>query len=161
MDPLLASKLAHLLHTTRQASLGTLNNGAPFISMVLFAPSPDFCSFYIHISSLAQHTHDIAADPRVSIMVMEKDDGAADPQQFSRITISGRAFEVSSADTDYMQASSLYLERYPASTAYFTLSDFRMFRIRAETARFVAGFSKASNLTTEDLQQASQAGKIK
>lgn len=156
MDTLLASKLAHLLRTTRQASLGTLNNGAPFISMVLFAPSPDFCSFYIHISSLAQHTRDIAADSRVSIMVMEKDNGAVDPQQFSRVSIMGQAFEVSGADSDYMQASFLYRERYPASVPYFTMADFHLFRIRAEAGRFVAGFAKVANLGIEDLLQASK-----
>ena len=125
--------------------------------MVLIAPSADLCNYYIHISRLAQHTQDIAADPRVGLLFMEKDDGSADPQQLARASITGRAFEISSGDLDYSQAQSLYLERYPASAPYFTFPDFRLFRIKAEAGRFVAGFAKTIPLTVEDLKQASQA----
>ncbi len=157
MDSQLAAKLAQTIRGTRQASLGTLQNGGPFVSMVLIAPSADLCNYYIHISRLAQHTQDIAADPRVGLLFMEKDDGSADPQQLARASITGRAFEISSGDLDYSQAQSLYLERYPASAPYFTFPDFRLFRIKAEAGRFVAGFAKTIPLTVEDLKQASQA----
>ncbi|PKN91808.1 MAG: pyridoxamine 5'-phosphate oxidase [Chloroflexi bacterium HGW-Chloroflexi-6] len=156
MEAQLASQLAQLIRSTRQASLATLHNGAPFVSMALVAPSPDLSTYYLHISRLAQHTHDIEADPRVSIMFMEKDDGSADPQQLSRISLMGRAFKVGSGDLDYPQASTAYLKRFPASASYFTFSDFYLFRVRAESGRFVAGFAKAMDLNTDDLKQASQ-----
>lgn len=157
MDEQLARQLKQLICTPRQAALGTLHNQAPFVSMVLVAPSQDLCSYYIHISRLAQHTRDINTDPRVSLMFMEKDDDSADPQQLSRISIVGRAFELTGGDPDYPAARSRYLERYPASAPYFTFKDFHLFRIKAESARMVAGFAKAANLTPDDLKQASQA----
>lgn len=157
MDAKLVGQLAQLIRSNRQASLATLHNGSPFVSMVLVAPSADFCTYYMHISRLAQHTRDIDADPRVGIMFMEKDTGIADPQQLARVSLIGRAFELSTGDTDYAHACNLYLERYPASATYFTLADFRLFRIKVDSGRFVAGFAKAFNLNLEDLQQASQA----
>lgn len=156
METQLASQLAQLIRGSRQASLATLHNGSPSVSMVLIAPSADLCTYYMHISRLAQHTRDIDADPRVGIMFMEKDTGLADPQQLARISLLGRAFELSTGDTDYAHACNLYLERYPASTTYFTLPDFRLFRIKIDSGRFVAGFAKAFNLNLEDLKQASQ-----
>jgi putative heme iron utilization protein len=156
MDSALAAKMAHIIHTSRQASLGTIRNGFPFVSMILATPASDFCAFYMHISQIAQHTQDIKANPRVSLMFMEIDNQLADPQQLGRISIAGQAFEMHSGDSDYPEACSLYLKRYPASAAYFAFSDFYTYRIVPEKGRFVAGFSKTINLTLADLRQASQ-----
>ncbi|MDX9991892.1 MAG: pyridoxamine 5'-phosphate oxidase family protein [Anaerolineales bacterium] len=149
--------MSKLIRGARQASLGSLYNGLPLVSMVLIAPSPDLSSYYIHISRLAQHTRDIDNDPSIGLMMMEPDQGAGDPQQLSRVSLLGRAFKISGGDSDYQQACSLYLERYPTTAPYFTFSDFRMYRIKIESGRFVAGLAKAINLTAEDLKQASQA----
>jgi len=156
MDTETFGKLANLIRATRQASLGTMQNGAPFLSMVLAAPSPDLCSYYIHISRLAQHTRNILADPRVSLMWMEADDGSADLQQLARISIVGNASEISVTDPTYPQTRSLYLERYPASEPFFTFVDFRLFQIKVTGGRFVAGFARADDFTLSDLRQASQ-----
>lgn len=156
MDAELASKLAKIIRENRLAALGTLHNGSPFVSMVLVAPGPDFCSFYIHISRLAQHTRDIAADNRVSLLLVEKDEGGIDPQQLARVTLVGRAFEVTSGDTDAPEARNLYLERYPASAPYFTFPDFHLHRITIESGRFVAGFAQTLSLKPEHLRKASQ-----
>ncbi len=156
MDTETLGKLANLIRETRQASLGTLHNGAPFVSMVLAAPSKDLCSYYIHISRLAQHTQDVLVDPRVSLMWMETDDGSADLQQLTRVSITGNASEISVTDPTYPQARSLYLERYPASEPFFTFVDFRLFQIKVTGGRFVAGFARAGDLTPSDLRQASQ-----
>jgi putative heme iron utilization protein len=156
MDSQLAIHLANIIRNSRQASLGTIHNGAPFVSMVLVVPSADLSNYYIHISRLAQHTRDIESDPRVSLMFMQKDENIADPQQLARVSLVGRAFRVSSGDADVSQAQALYLQRYPASESYFTFADFYMYRIKAEGGRFVAGFAKAVNLKVEDLRQASQ-----
>ena len=157
MDPELSQKMAEVIRSAQRASLGVLHNGAPSVSMVLFAPSQDLCNYYIHISSLAQHTRDIQNDPRVSLLFMEENADISDPQQLARVTILGRAFAVSPGDADAPEARNLYLKRYPASAPYFTFPDFHMYRIRAESGRFVAGFAQAFNLTVQLLQNASQA----
>jgi heme iron utilization protein len=156
MDDELSKKMAKVIRSAQRASLGVLHNGAPFVSMVLVAPSNDLCNYYIHISRLAQHTHDIGVDPRVSLLFMEENPDIFDPQQLARVTIVGRAFAVSSGDTDAPEARNRYLERYPASAGYFTFPDFHLYRIRVESGRYVAGFAQAFTLNPQHFLQASQ-----
>lgn len=61
--------LIRLLREQRVAALGTLRDGDPLVSQVLFATAQDFSIFIMHISRLAQHTQDILNDPRVSLMI--------------------------------------------------------------------------------------------
>ena len=146
--------LARLLHTQRIAALGTLRDGSPFVSMVLFAPSPDFSSLFIHISRLAQHTRDILQDNRVSIMLAETDSGAGDPQQLARVSIQGTAVEIPVTDSDYMECKAIYLAKYLHAAFNFQLGDFSLYRIRVSSARLVAGFGKIFDLTVEDFRKA-------
>jgi len=117
--------LGRLLRTQRIAALGTLRDGTPLVSMVLFAPSPDFTSFFIHVSRLAQHTQDISQDHRVGLMLAETDSGAGDPQLLARVSIQGTAVEVPVTDTGYAGCKSIYLTKYPHAAFNFQLEDFR------------------------------------
>ena len=71
--------LARLLRGARLAHLGTLRQGAPLVSMTLFLAAPGFDAFHVHVSRLAWHTQDMAADPRVALSIAETDDGREDP----------------------------------------------------------------------------------
>ena len=124
--------------------------------MVPFAASPDFVSFYIHISQLAQHTHDILADSRVSLMIAEHDAGVADPQTLARVSLQGEASEMAEADADYADAKARYLGRLPEAAFNFTLGDFSLFRVHATSARYVAGFGRIFNLTGEHLKKVAE-----
>jgi len=154
MDTETRQILARLLRTQRIAALGTVRDGAPFVSMVLFAPSPDCTSFFIQISRLALHTRDILQDRRVSLMLAETDSGAGDPQLLARVSIQGTAVEVPVTDDDYAECKSIYLTKYPQAAFNFLLGDFNLFRVRVGTARLVAGFGKIFDLKTEDFREA-------
>lgn len=146
--------LARLLRTQRLAAFGTLRNGAPLVSMILYAVSPDFMKFYLHASRLAWHTQDILQDPRASIMIAETDTGEKDPQLLARISIRGEAIAVPVAAAEYEEAKSTYLAKFPEAAFNFTLGDFSIYKIEPRTARYVAGFGRVFNLTAEDLEQA-------
>lgn len=150
--------LAQLIRTQRVASLGTLRDGAPFVSLVLFAPAVDFSAFYVHISTLARHTRDIQADPRVSLMIAQTDDRAVDPQTLARISIEGLAARVPAGDPDYGIARTRYLARAPQAAFNFSLADFGLYAITPARARFVAGFGKIFNLSVERLVETSGLG---
>jgi putative heme iron utilization protein len=68
MDAQIQQVLVRLIRDQRTAALGTVRNGAPEVSMVLFAASQDCPAFYLHISKLAHHTQNILHDARVSLM---------------------------------------------------------------------------------------------
>lgn len=148
--------LAHLIRTQRIAAFGTLRDGGPLVSMILYAVSPDFAQFYIHASRLALHTQDILKDPRVSLMIAETDTGEKDPQTLARVSIRGEAVAVPPTAADYEEAKAIYLAKFPEAAFNFTLGDFSIYKIVPRTARYVAGFGKIFNLTVEDFKQAAE-----
>src|SRR5579859_1045175 len=91
MDADASAMLARLIRDVRVAALGTLRQGAPLVSLVAFLPEADFGSVCLRVSRLAWHTQDMLADPRVSLVIAEPDDGRPDPQTLARVTLRGAA----------------------------------------------------------------------
>jgi putative heme iron utilization protein len=146
--------LATLIRSNRLAALGTLRDGSPFVSMVVYAVSDDLASFYLHLSRLAVHTRDLIADPRLSLLIHESDRGESDPQTLARLTIQGDAATVSNTDSQYEAIKSLYLKKFPEAEMRFGLGDFDLYRIEPKSARYVGGFAQAFNLTVESFREA-------
>jgi putative heme iron utilization protein len=151
MEAELEKKLAEMLRSKRIAGLGTLRNGMPLVSMVAYLSEDDFSAFYIHVSRLAQHTQDILADTRVGLLISEVDDGRPDPQTLARISILGTAEQVDPEQPEYSTIRSNYVARFPQSAPLFGFGDFGLWRIVPKSARFVAGFAQAYNLTPDAL----------
>jgi putative heme iron utilization protein len=149
--------LARLVRSARVAALGTLRDGAPLVSLVPYAASPDFSYFCIHVSRLAQHTQGLARDPRVGLMIAEADAAGRNPQLLARLSIRGEAEEAATAAAGYEEAKALYLAKFPEAAFNFGLADFKLYRIRAHNARLVGGFGKIFDLTAGDLRSAAQA----
>lgn len=147
--------LARLIRAQRIAAFGTLRDGAPLVTMILYAASKDFSAFYVHASRLALHTQDILKDPRVSLMIAETDTGEKDPQILARISLRGEAVATPPTAAEYADAKALYLEKFPEAAVNFTLGDFSIYKIVPRTARYVAGFGKVFNLTVEDFKHLS------
>jgi heme iron utilization protein len=145
--------LVRLLKTTRIAALGTSHEGAPFVSMISVARPDDGSAFYVHVSRLAQHTRDMDADPRVSLMLAEPDDGRADPQTLARLSIQCRAEKIARTDESYAAIQKLYLSQFPASEQLFSFGDFGLWKLTPEKARFVAGFARAFNVSLSELKR--------
>jgi putative heme iron utilization protein len=148
--------LARLIRSKQTAALGTLKDGAPLVSMVLYCAAPDFSAFHIHISRLAFHTQCLLKDPRVSLMIGEMDSGAADPQNQPRVSIQGEAIEIPKLTNEYEIAKTGYLKKFPLAAAAFDLADFSLYGIAPRTARYVAGFGKIFNLGLNDFIAASK-----
>jgi putative heme iron utilization protein len=111
MDPASRNLLASLVRNSRVASLGTLHDGAPFVSMVLAAPGPGFSEWFIHVSRLSAHTQDLQ-DPRASLMLAMPDEPDKDPQQLARLTLCW-ARRPSSAARQGASARETYVAKFP------------------------------------------------
>jgi heme iron utilization protein len=148
------SVIAALIRSQRQASLGTLNAGAPFVSMVGYAIEPDFGGVLLHLSRLAPHTKHLLANPSAALLICEPDDGRDDVQTLARITLSGQAAAISAEE--YPQAREHYLARLPATAPLFEFPDFVLFRLAVREARYIGGFARAYTLTPEHLRQAAK-----
>ncbi|HEX5689725.1 MAG TPA: pyridoxamine 5'-phosphate oxidase family protein [Roseiflexaceae bacterium] len=147
------ANVAALIRGQRQAALATLRDNTPFVSMVAYAPEPDFGGFLLHLSRLAAHTNQLLANPASSLLICEGDDGRDDVQTLARITLAGTTTPLSEAERAAGRA--LYLARLPAAAQLFELPDFVLFRFVPNEARYVGGFARAFSLTAERLRQAS------
>lgn len=148
--------LRDLLAQERIAHLATLRQGAPMASMTLYLPAPDFSAFHVHVSRLAWHTQDMAADPRVALSIAQADDGRADPFTLMRVTIGGDAVQLPNEGADFDSLKAAWLARFPEQAINFGLADFSFWRIAPREARFVAGFGRIHNLSAADLIEASR-----
>jgi putative heme iron utilization protein len=153
MDALSKNLLFSLVSKSRSTSLGTLHDGAPFVSMVLAAPDPTYSVWFLHLSRLSGHTKDLLEDGRSSLMLVVPDTGESDPQQLARLTLVGKATELSDGSAEEDSAKSIYLGRFPHMAELVDqLGDFSFWVFRPTTARFVGGFGRAFTLTPESLR---------
>lgn len=136
--------LRKLISQQRWAALATLDNkGEPQASMVSYAFNDKTGELYLHLSTLAEHTRNLAENPRVSLVISEPDDGRADPQELARASLSGTLAPIDTTEADYTAARDSYLARLPDAAPRFEFSDFRLFRLRVEKVRYVGGFARA------------------
>ncbi len=154
MDADTASLLARLVRNQRTAALGTLRQGAPLVSMVLYLPAQDFSAFFVHVSRLAWHTQDMLADPRVSLSIAATDEGTRNPQTLERVSLRGEAIALANDAPGHRQRKADWLARFPESAIHFELADFQFFRLVPRDARFVAGFGRIHNLSGDALSMA-------
>jgi putative heme iron utilization protein len=87
----------------------------------------------ILISHLAEHTHNIEADARVSFIVHAT---GADLQSQPRTTVVGEALAVPNAETIQQR----YLRYYPDHGQYLQIGGFRFYAIEPVQVRFIQGF---------------------
>lgn len=145
--------LAHLLNDVRTAALATQHDDQPAVAMVLFAALPD-ATLVLHVSRLARHTGDLLRDRHVSLLIVEPDIPSRNPQTLARVTIEAVAEPLGPDGPESQEARAAYLAKYPAAALAFTLGDFVLVRLRPRSARLVAGFARAYDLTVDDLRTA-------
>jgi heme iron utilization protein len=153
MNRELMDVLQQLIHGRMTAALGTLHQGAPFVSMVTYAVARDG-SFILHVSRLAAHTRDMLDNPDVSLLITESEGSGKMPQALARVTVQGRAEMLDRDSEKNTDAREVYLSRFPDAAPLFEFSDFNIFIIKPISARVIAGFAQAVTITGEDFATA-------
>ena len=129
-----------LMRRQNHAALATSRDGHPYVSLVALAFDYD-CSPLLLLSDLAQHSRNIAADPRVSLLF----DGGppahapVDPLAEPRLTLLGKA-----ARCDDAPLLARFTARHPSAAAYAGFGDFHLYRVTVQRAHLVAGFGRIS-----------------
>jgi putative heme iron utilization protein len=149
-----AVRAGALVARTMTASLGTLHEGAPSVTMVPFAPLREPFGFVVLVSDLASHTRDMVAEARVALLVVEREGGDTPPHALARVAVQGLAHRLDPADPRHAAARAAYEGRFPDMAGLFELGDFRLFAIAPTTVRVVLGFAQATSLTPATLAAA-------
>lgn len=138
-----------LIRAAERATLATVlqrkeNEGWPYASLVLVACTLDGSPILL-LSDLADHSKNIAKDPRVSLL-FDGTGGLDEPLSGARLTLLGRAHETADpAD------KARYLARHPSSETYAGFKDFRLYRVEATSGHLVAGFGRIHWLKAEEI----------
>ncbi len=99
----------------------------------------------IYISHLAQHTRNIKANPKISLLV--SDDNDHDINAGARLTLLGMAEELNQQDVE--QYAPLFFRRFPESKKYQSAHDFKFYRLQIKYIRYIGGFGQIFWLPTE------------
>lgn len=139
-----------LILTCGKATLATLDRnraGMPYASLVLIAPDAAGHPLLL-LSGLAEHTANLLADPRASLL-LDGTEGFAEILTGPRLTLSGRVQLVEEAEK--AAASDSYIARHPSSSFYAGFKDFAFWRFSSEAAHLVAGFGRIDWLEPQAL----------
>jgi len=140
-----ADAARRFLRARHAGSLSTVSarlGGHPFGSVVPFALDA-LARPVLLISALAEHTRNLAADPRASLLVH---DYAEDVQAGARLTLVGDAVRVNERDA----ACDRYLRRFPDASRLVALGDFSFHTIVTRKLLFVQGFGRIDWIGAED-----------
>lgn len=109
--------------------------GAPYGSLVLLACDHAARPLLL-ISDLAEHTRNLRADPRCSLLI-DGTGGLSDPLTGARVTLTGAAEPVEDA-----ALAARFAARHPSARLYAGFGDFHLFRMTVAQAHLVAGFGR-------------------
>ena len=137
--------------STNIATLASLTtSGDPWASYItygLLGGSPVLC-----VSRMAEHGRNLYHDPRASVSIVAPE-SAADPLAISRVTLAGH---VEAPGEDELEAArAAHLAAVPAAKYYIDYSDFSLWILRVNRARWVGGYGRMDSAAAEDYAAAS------
>lgn len=143
-----AADARKFLYATHSGVLSTISarlEGYPFGSIAPFVL--DHAGYpLILISTIAEHTRNIQADPRVSLIAF--DPACPDMQAGARLTLVGDAVLAPKDDA----LRDRYLRYFPQAESYFDMHDFQFYRIAVSQARYIGGFGKIHWIPGDELR---------
>lgn len=123
---------------------GGSRSGWPYPSLVQVAFDLDGTPLLL-LSTLADHTKNIARDPRVGLL-FDGTAGLAEPLSGPRLSVLGRAER-----SEEPRHRARFLARHPGAALYAGFADFSVYAVSVERAHLVAGFGRVKWLGRDDL----------
>lgn len=118
--------------------------GWPYPSLVQVAFDLDGTPLLL-LSTLADHTKNIARDPRVGLL-FDGTAGLAEPLSGPRLSVLGRAER-----SEEPRHRARFLARHPGAALYAGFTDFSVYAVSVERAHLVAGFGRVRWLDRAEL----------
>ncbi len=137
----------HLLHQTAVGTLATharQPQGYPYPTVLPFAPDARHRPTIL-VSRLAEHTHNLHADPRAGFLVVHAPDG--DVLNGQRVTLLGSFEQVEPQPA----VTRRYLRYHPDAERYLALGDFTFWVLSLERLRYIGGFGAMGWLDADEL----------
>ncbi len=140
-----SAEIVRTLMRQPTAALGTVMQTSPYVSLVLTALDADGAPLLL-LSDLAQHSRNIAAHSRVSLL-FDGTAGLEDRLTGARVTLIGTIAQIDADES----ARAAYVQTHPPAAIYTGLGDFHLYRVTVERAHLVAGFGRIEWLESRAL----------
>jgi putative heme iron utilization protein len=124
--------------------------GYPYGSLVTFALHDGHPVFLI--SRIAEHTRNVAGDPRASLLVHES--GKADPLSNGRVTLLGRCTKLAGDEARQAGVRASFLAAHANAGYYVDYADFDFWRLDVEAVRYIGGYGRMSWVDAGDFARA-------
>lgn len=122
--------------------------GHPYGSLVIYALHEG--APILLISGLAEHTKNLEASPRCSLLIHER--GPDNPLALARVTLVGEAAKVEGPEREAVAAA--FLTTHPDARYYADFVDFAYWRIEVSGVRYIGGFGRMSWVEPEPWRSA-------
>ncbi len=139
-----AAEAKALVKAARVATLATVaSDGSPLATLVAVSADGEGRPVFL-LSSLAEHTKNLRADARASVLISGAESSSLDRP---RVTLSGRVMWLTGDDAE--AAKQRFVSTHDEAKVWVTLKDFQPARLELESIRFVAGFARAQSVTVD------------
>ena len=132
--------LPRLLETQKYAVLATDNHGQPYTSLMAFSVTEDLQSFILMTERGRLKYENLMANPRVAIMIDNRENLGSDLEEAIAVTAQGLAEEIAGDACDEWRA--FCLARHPALQAFADSPGCALIRIKVTSYVIVRCFQE-------------------
>jgi nitroimidazol reductase NimA-like FMN-containing flavoprotein (pyridoxamine 5'-phosphate oxidase superfamily) len=138
LSPNVRERIENVLSSQKIAVLGTSKNGEPYSCLVAFAITNDLKELiFATMRKRLKYSH-IMANPRVTLIIDNRDTKASDFNDTTSITMVGTAQDIQGDDRN--QYAELLLKRHPALTDFVNSADCAVIRVEVDKIYIVSEF---------------------
>lgn len=140
-----AREARELLRSARTATLATVGPEGPLATLVAITDDGEGRPLFL-LSSLAEHTKNLRANPAASLLIS----GTGDTLDRPRVTLSGTVTWLEGEAA--AAAKQRFTSTHEGAKTWVTLKDFQPARLNLTSVRFVGGFARAQTLTPDEFR---------
>jgi heme iron utilization protein len=132
--------LDQLCSTQPLAVLATAAGTDPYVNLVAVVFGADLRQLYFATARTTRKWRNLAANPRVSLLLDNRSNQVTDFSQAAAATVIGTAFELTGADRD--KAANLYLARHPHLADFISSADCALVGVAIDHIYLVTSFQQ-------------------
>lgn len=138
ISPKVRNRIESVLSSQKIAVLGTSKNGEPYSCLIAFTITDDLKEMVFATMRQRLKYANIIANPRVTLIVDNRDAKASDFNDTTSITMVGTAQDVQGDGRD--KYATLLLKRHPSLTDFVNSSDCAVIRVEIDKIYIVSEF---------------------
>ncbi|MHA1949503.1 MAG: pyridoxamine 5'-phosphate oxidase family protein [Candidatus Thorarchaeota archaeon] len=138
LNPEIKKRIDKVLNSQRIAVLGTSKDGEPYSCLVGFALTEDLKELVFATMRERLKYRQMEANPRVTLMIDDRDVQNSDFNDTTSLTIVGSATDITGSDRE--RYASLLLKQHPVLTEFVRAPDCAVMRVSVDKIYVVSEF---------------------